>query len=88
VCVWGAGGGGFAFLALVAFSSCFIRHPLSHASYPPPTHPLISFMPACNILPPNAENLKTLFRPCAMIRPDILLICENMLFAEGFVQAR
>ena len=30
------------------------------------------------------ENLKALFRSCAMVVPDITLICENMLMAEGF----
>lgn len=35
-----------------------------------------------------AENLKTLFRPCAMVVPDIALICEIMLVAEGFQEAR
>jgi dynein heavy chain len=34
------------------------------------------------------ENLKALFRSCAMVVPDIVLICENMLMAEGFTQAR
>ena len=34
------------------------------------------------------ENLKVLFRSCAMIRPDIKLICENMLMSEGFSAAR
>ncbi|VDO09234.1 unnamed protein product [Rodentolepis nana] len=34
------------------------------------------------------ENLKTLFRPCAMVVPDFGLICEIMLVAEGFVGAR
>ncbi|XP_055373642.1 dynein beta chain, ciliary isoform X2 [Condylostylus longicornis] len=34
------------------------------------------------------ENLKTLFRPCAMIVPDFALICEIMLVAEGFQNAR
>lgn len=34
------------------------------------------------------ENLKALFRSCAMIQPDFLPICENMLMAEGFVKAR
>ena len=33
------------------------------------------------------QNLSVLFRPCAMIRPDLTLICENMLMSEGFVQA-
>jgi len=34
------------------------------------------------------ENLKALFRSCAMIRPDLMLICENMLMSEGFQLAR
>jgi dynein heavy chain, axonemal len=34
------------------------------------------------------ENLKSLFRPCAMVQPDVLPICENMLMAEGFIKAR
>ena len=34
------------------------------------------------------ENLKSLFRPCAMIVPDCGLICEIMLVAEGFLEAR
>ena len=29
------------------------------------------------------ENLKTLFRLCAMVVPDFELICEIMLVAEG-----
>lgn len=32
--------------------------------------------------------MKTLFRPCAMVVPDIALICEIMLVAEGFQEAR
>ena len=34
------------------------------------------------------ENLKVLFRSCAMIRPDMKLTQENMLMAEGFQTAR
>ncbi len=34
------------------------------------------------------ENLKSLFRPCAMIVPDSDLICEIMLVAEGFLEAK
>ena len=34
------------------------------------------------------ENLKALFRSCAMIRPDLKPICENMLMSEGFITAR
>ncbi|PFH34573.1 dynein heavy chain family protein [Besnoitia besnoiti] len=34
------------------------------------------------------ENLKALFRSCAMIVPDVRFICENMLMSEGFINAR
>jgi dynein heavy chain len=34
------------------------------------------------------ENLKALFRSCAMVTPDIVLICENMLMSEGFQTAK
>lgn len=34
------------------------------------------------------ENLKALFRSCAMVVPDLVLICENMLMSEGFTNAR
>jgi dynein heavy chain, axonemal len=34
------------------------------------------------------ENLKALFRPCAMVVPDFELISEIMLVAEGFTEAR
>ena len=34
------------------------------------------------------ESLKALFRPVSMAAPDLALICEIMLMAEGFQAAR
>ena len=34
------------------------------------------------------ENLKVHLRPCAMVRPDLAPICENILMAQGFMQAK
>jgi dynein heavy chain len=34
------------------------------------------------------EGLKALFRPITVVTPDLVLICENMLMAEGFIQAK
>ena len=34
------------------------------------------------------ENLKALFRTCAMVVPDLIPICENMLMSEGFSTAK
>lgn len=34
------------------------------------------------------EGLKVLFRPITVMVPDLVLICENMLMAEGFIDAK
>jgi dynein heavy chain len=34
------------------------------------------------------EGLKALFRPMTVLVPDLVLICENMLMAEGFQTAK
>ena len=57
----------------------------------------INLIPTCGVfitMNPNyagrttlPENLKALFRPCAMIRPDLQPICQNMMMAEGFHNA-
>ncbi|KAJ3191413.1 hypothetical protein HK101_007802 [Irineochytrium annulatum] len=33
------------------------------------------------------ENIKALFRPCSMVVPNLELICEINLMAEGFIEA-
>ena len=33
------------------------------------------------------EGLKALFRPLTVMVPDLVLMCENMLMAEGFQEA-
>ncbi len=35
-----------------------------------------------------AEGLKSLFRPITVVVSDLELICENMLMAEGFIDAK
>ena len=34
------------------------------------------------------ESVKALFRPVVVIVPDLQLICEIMLFSEGFMTAK
>lgn len=34
------------------------------------------------------EGLRSLFRPVAVLVPDQILICENILLAEGFHSAK
>jgi len=34
------------------------------------------------------ESVKSLFRPVVVIVPDMLQICEIMLFSEGFLMAK
>ena len=34
------------------------------------------------------ESLKALFRPVTVVTPDVAVICENMLLAEGFSDVR
>ena len=34
------------------------------------------------------ESVKALFRPVVVIVPDLLQICEIMLFSEGFLMAK
>ncbi len=34
------------------------------------------------------DNLKSLFRPVVMVVPDLELICEILLFSQGFTQAK
>ena len=34
------------------------------------------------------EGVKALFRPMTVMKPDLVLICENFLMAEGFTTAK
>ena len=34
------------------------------------------------------EGLKALFRPMTVMVPDLVMICENMLMAQGFVTSK
>lgn len=34
------------------------------------------------------DNLKALFRPVVMVKPNLIMICENLLFSNGFVTAK
>lgn len=36
----------------------------------------------------TSPGLKALFRPMTVMVPDLVLICENMLMAEGFIEAK
>lgn len=39
-------------------------------------------------VPSHVTPSKVLFRPITVVVPDFVLICENMLMAEGFVNAK
>lgn len=44
---------------------------------------------SCKLLSVYASpGLKALFRPMTVMVPDLVLICENMLMAEGFIEAK
>jgi hypothetical protein len=55
------------------------------AAHTPPPLPCGSFVPTAAELP---ESLKALFRPVSMVLPDLALICEIMLMAEGFQNSK
>ena len=71
--VWGGWTGGSMLPAHEAAATC-TRGPSRHPTLSP-SHP-------------RAPALQALFRPVSMAVPDLALICEIMLMAEGFQQSR
>jgi hypothetical protein len=61
-------------MQIVRMHSCI---PLQPSPLSPPLH-----------LPELPESLKALFRPVSMVLPDLALICEIMLMAEGFQNSK
>ena len=49
---------------------------------------MASIVMACVVMAELPESLKVLFRPVTVVVPDLELICENMLMAEGFIDAK
>ena len=56
--------------------------------FPSLTQVLLSFFLRCLGRSELPEGLKALFRPMTVMKPDLVLICENMLMAQGFVTAK
>lgn len=64
-----------------------------HALHPEGSVPAFTMSPAGLVAPaggrsPLPESLRALLRPAAMMAPDLGVIIEAMLVAEGFVRAR
>jgi len=55
-----------------------------HLSLNPSTAAFITMNPGYLGRTELPEGLKALFRPVTVVKPDIELICENMLMAEGY----
>jgi hypothetical protein len=98
-CFWGGEGGIFCLLLFLlvvvgececGWSSCCNSccNTNKHHQKTNTTHPLTTTTHNNKTKTELPESLKALLRPVSMVLPDLALICEIMLMAEGFQQSK